>query len=390
MRFTYEYVKEFIEKYGDKLITDNYKNYRQRLEVICHKCHIQYDQTFQVMLRGYWCTGKCKQDNIDNKVNRKGYKFYTLHDIQSKVQARGDTLHSDHYINGHQKLDIQCGTCEKHFSMKFLSYNAGKQGCPHCAIQRRTLTEAEFCKSVTERGDRMLSNYVNSRTRVALKCGKCSNEYNILGNQYRQGGGCQKCSLEGMKLTYYEVKKRVEYYGDTLLSKTYVNTSTPLNISCGLCGKNYQKPLTSRYIPNCKHCNATECEKYIHYYLTKAKLKYVTQKTYQDCRSAKGYLFRYDFYLPDSNTIIEADGIQHFKPQKKFGGKDWFCTIQQRDVMKTKYCIENGIKLVRISCLEMKSHEHVKEFLDYALSTYNQKLVSTSNDELYEYILKNV
>ena len=56
-----------------------------------------------------------------------------------------------------------------------------------------------------------------------------------------------------------------------------------------------------------------------------------------------------DFYIPSINTIIEYDGVQHFKPISLFGGVKEFIKIQERDKIKNDYCIKNGIKMIRIS-----------------------------------------
>lgn len=58
---------------------------------------------------------------------------------------------------------------------------------------------------------------------------------------------------------------------------------------------------------------------------------------------------RFDFYLPDHNTCIEYDGIQHFKIIEYFGGRSGFMKQKHRDKIKNNYCKENNIKLLRIS-----------------------------------------
>lgn len=66
-----------------------------------------------------------------------------------------------------------------------------------------------------------------------------------------------------------------------------------------------------------------------------------------------GINYRYDFYLPDYNLIIEYDGEQHYF-SVNFGGWDEltlqrkFNEIQEHDHIKTQYCIDNNINLLRI------------------------------------------
>lgn len=45
---------------------------------------------------------------------------------------------------------------------------------------------------------------------------------------------------------------------------------------------------------------------------------------------------------------IEYDGIQHYKPIKYFGGYNYYKKQKMRDDIKTKFCQDKNIKLLRI------------------------------------------
>jgi very-short-patch-repair endonuclease len=74
--------------------------------------------------------------------------------------------------------------------------------------------------------------------------------------------------------------------------------------------------------------------------------------------------FRFDFYLPDYNLLIEYDGEVHYMPIN-FGYKDDFEAErqlklrQQRDQLKNKYCAENNINLLRIPYWEKQNIEQI-------------------------------
>ena len=60
----------------------------------------------------------------------------------------------------------------------------------------------------------------------------------------------------------------------------------------------------------------------------------------------------FDFYLPMFNACIEVDGEQHYKigakiKSIKFTEQD-VKRVQYNDKIKTDYCIEHNIKLIRI------------------------------------------
>ena len=59
-------------------------------------------------------------------------------------------------------------------------------------------------------------------------------------------------------------------------------------------------------------------------------------------------LLSFDFYLQDGNIAIEYDGQQHFASYQYFGGNKVFKENVERDNVKTNYCFNNGIYLLRI------------------------------------------
>lgn len=74
--------------------------------------------------------------------------------------------------------------------------------------------------------------------------------------------------------------------------------------------------------------------------------------------------YRFDFYLPQYNLMIEYDGQQHYEPVN-FGGMneeemlEKLKIIQQHDAIKTAYCKDNNILLLRIPYWESKNIETI-------------------------------
>jgi very-short-patch-repair endonuclease len=88
-------------------------------------------------------------------------------------------------------------------------------------------------------------------------------------------------------------------------------------------------------------------EKKIIKFLDKNNIKYNHQYKFDDCFYINKLIF--DFYLPNQNICLEFDGKQHFEPIKIFGGVEAFEKLKLRDKIKNEYCIEKGIKMIRIS-----------------------------------------
>ena len=93
--------------------------------------------------------------------------------------------------------------------------------------------------------------------------------------------------------------------------------------------------------------------KFIESFLKDNCIKYEKERSFDDCKYKSK--LRFDFFLPDFNTIIEYDGIQHFKEIPFF--KNSLQEIQKRDIIKNNYCVNKGIKLIRINYKQDLSKE---------------------------------
>lgn len=92
--------------------------------------------------------------------------------------------------------------------------------------------------------------------------------------------------------------------------------------------------------------NISYGEKKIWDYLDSKKIKFIYNKSLNDCKNK--HKLRFDFYLPENKTCIEYDGIQHYKPIDLFGGEIEFNKTKKRDNIKNLFCEINEIELLRI------------------------------------------
>ena len=87
-------------------------------------------------------------------------------------------------------------------------------------------------------------------------------------------------------------------------------------------------------------------ERKIKEFLDENKINYIREKKFDTCKNIKCLPF--DFYLPDHNICIEYDGQHHFNIVSIYGGEDCLKKTQMNDNIKTNWCSENNIKLIRI------------------------------------------
>ena len=100
-------------------------------------------------------------------------------------------------------------------------------------------------------------------------------------------------------------------------------------------------------------------EEHIISVLKKEKIKFQREKTYPDLK--QGW-YRYDFFIPSLNFLIEIDGAQHYKFSKLFHKKRQdFLKAQERDRKKNSYALSHNIPLYRIPYFEI---ENINTFQD--------------------------
>ena len=188
-------------------------------------------------------------------------------------------------------------------------------------------------------------------------CNKCGwtegwiNESNLIN-----GNGCACCSnqivVEGINDIPTTDPWMTKYFqGGYDEAKLYTHGSEhriyPICPDCGTI-KNTTTRIANIY--NKHSCICHKCsdgisypEKFMYSVLQQLNIDFQTQltkTTFKWCKG-EGYDYKYDFYIPSLNCIIETHGIQHYKEIKK-----WYrgITESENDVLKEQLAKQNGIK----------------------------------------------
>ena len=219
-----------------------------------------------------------------------------------------------------------------------------------------------------EKGWTLLSTeYKNAHTLLDYVCDK-GHKHSIQWANFQQGFGCPDCHFEHLselkRMSYEEVKEYIEDQGYKLLSNTYKNAHQKLEIECPdghIFKMNFDKFKIGQ---KCPICIGSSGEKEIRQYLEYMDIKFIEQYRFKDCRNVLPLPF--DFYLPSHNICIEYDGEQHYLKgcfQDKDGEK--LKQTQTRDNIKTQYCLDNNIKLIRIPYWDF---DKIKSILEKAIN----------------------
>ncbi len=192
-----------------------------------------------------------------------------------------------------------------------------------------------------------------------------------VSNHMNSGHGCPICIGKGKWSNNVLISEfnKVHFNIYDYSKINFNGVDNKVDIICkehGLFQQNIHKHLIGQGCPECKQ--NSKGEEYIKNYLERNKIKYIRQKSFQNCKYINKLNF--DFYLPDMNTCLEFDGIQHFKPIKEFGGEKEFNLILKRDECKNKWCFENNVNLIRIRYDEF---DKISEILDEKLQLFVNK-----------------
>ncbi len=204
-------------------------------------------------------------------------------------------------------------------------------------------------------------NYSNSVYDGAWKSVKiiCKKhgEFTQLARNHLNGEGCNQCASILRNQNRFVSSKEFIVRANKVHNNEYEycdfkgmnNLVTIVHKKCGYTFE--QRAMAHCGGQGCPHCLVSKGEKKIEQWLNSNQIKFVPQKRFKDCRNK--YPLPFDFYLPEYNTCIEFDGEQHFKPVR-FGGttdkisKKNFQRIKKNDEIKTNFCEQNDILLVRI------------------------------------------
>lgn len=100
-------------------------------------------------------------------------------------------------------------------------------------------------------------------------------------------------------------------------------------------------------------------------FLNSNNISYKKEYTFTDLKK-----LRFDFAIFKENKLyclIEFDGRQHFSYDKNWNiSYEEFLQLQERDQLKNQYCLDNNIKLYRLS-----NYDTIKDDLKNILGEYN-------------------
>ena len=294
-------------KYDYTLAKDDYIKIDSKVRIIC-PIHGETIQEARTHLKGHGC----KQCGYDN--NSKEFRKSSISFIAEAKDVHNDTYDYSlvEYKTCYDKVRIICPT--HGIFEKSPNHHLKGQGCPNCSV-----------KSI---------DIINNNRHRNIKANFIKKARNVHGDSF-------------------------EYLSE------YVDSYTKINIKCNKCGLLFkQKPHNHLSGNGCPHCKISKGEKRIRVWLDNNNVEYYTEKWWDECRG-KVRPLPFDFWLPNKNMVIEFQGRQHYEPVNFRNSlneeeiRNNFESTKRNDSIKKEFCINTNITLLEIPYWEMKNIEEI-------------------------------
>ena len=366
--YTYDEIKKEFEDRGYILLTDHKLKCNEKYEYICKK---HQEKGSQFIDWGHFHSTKrgCIYCGLEKSGSARR-KDLSEYDGKTLAESKGFEYVG---MSRHDKKVWVQFICPKHrqYGVQEMPYNNMKRvviGCQHC-IGRNDDEEIILDEMYKANPNIEVLEPIRGRRKgIKIRCKKHDNisiasPYDII-----HGKGCIYCGFEKLsKINKIPedifVNQLKASYPDIELESGYNGKTDYANFHCKTCNARWTD--IAYYVENrgCPICNGYSTEAEVGKCLQQYGINYTSQKSFIDCRDQRTLPF--DFYLPDYNILIEYDGEQHFRPVNFGGINDEEAlanlnTVQYHDKIKTDYCYEHNIHLIRIPFWEKK---HISDIL---------------------------
>ncbi len=195
--------------------------------------------------------------------------------------------------------------------------------------------------------------------------------YEITPNKFYDGRRCPYCNKNSGKVHHKDsfgslYPEKAKYWSKNNKKSSFEispKSNRKHKFICEKCGEEFERSLDNLNVKDlgvvCNDCRSSQLEQLTKEILDKYYIKYYREYSYSDLIGVGNGYLRFDFYLPDYNTLIECQGQQHEEWIETWITKDNFELIKIHDQRKKDYCKRNGIKLIEIWYYEINDVEEI-------------------------------
>jgi len=199
-------------------------------------------------------------NNFEVFLAGKTKKDY-LRELREICNKKSVEILSNSYKDARSPLRLKCRICGYTWSVKPKKIKDTYDpwgGCPECRENRRKKKSYEKYSRIDESRNikilTKLSEYVNAKTPINLRCKGCRHEWsvrpeNMIGYANKPWGGCPSCrqrekyldeSINERERALKILKKIAKEKNIDILSDEYLNAWTALELRCNECGHDWE------------------------------------------------------------------------------------------------------------------------------------------------------
>jgi len=270
---------------------------------------------------------------------------YTIDKIRNIVESNNYVLLSTEYLGCYEKLKMRCPKGHD-FEIMWYKFQDG-HGCSVCNGGMKHSYNHIKREIELEEYKLLSTNYKSNKQKLTLRCNN-GHVYNTTYNDFKSGHRCRECYDGNRRYTIDEVREFYKKEGYVLLSTTYKNVNSELDIKCDK--GHFYKSTLHHFIqynrcPICsQNLHQSKGEKEVVDFISQIYDGKIIENDRTTIRNPlTGYMLELDIYLPDMKKAIEYNGAYWHRNGK--------------DKIKLDGCIENGINLITINHSDWKHTE---------------------------------
>lgn len=210
-----------------------------------------------------------------------------------------------------------------------------------------------------------MSEYIDSQTKIDLLCHKCNNIIQKRPTKMTGAGreGCYICAGKNHYKTRESLQGEVDrkFPGAYRVIGEYVRARQPLLVERLVCGHRYNvSPDNLLRGKGCPCCGIRQSHymDIVETFFEKNEVEYEKEKRFDDCKYVR--VLPFDYYLSQYNMCIEVDGEFHYPHNNTYRNKlSAYEEVAARDNVKTQYCKDNNIALLRLPYFKESEFEDI-------------------------------
>jgi len=191
-------------------------------------------------------------------------KFTTEQFINKAKKTHNDKYDYSYvnYIDSHTKVSIKCNNCKIIFQQLSSGHLRG-YGCKNC--HRTTKYFINKAKEIhNDKYNYDLTNYISAKEKVQIKCNTCNIIFEQTPDGHLHTSGCLNCENKSRSLTIIQFINKAKLIHKDKYNYThveYTNSNNIIKIICNKCKKIFEQKANSHLMGRgCPQCNFSKGE----------------------------------------------------------------------------------------------------------------------------------